>query len=167
MAESGLADALASVVGVEGWLSDDQARRLWRAANVVSAPGRVVEIGSFRGRSTIILRRAAAQGVEVVAIDPQGGGDRGPREIEPNAQRGDADHRAFMSNLERAGAASGVRHVRRISQEALSELDGPIDVLYVDGAHCTGRPARTSSAGALAYGQAAPCWCMTPTTRSA
>ena len=83
VAESGLADALASVVGVEGWLSDDQARRLWRAANVVSAPGRVVEIGSFRGRSTIILRRAAAQGVEVVAIDPQGVGIVGRRRSSP------------------------------------------------------------------------------------
>ena len=44
-------------------------------------PGRIVEIGSFRGRSTIVLRRAAAPGVELVAIDPHGGGDRGPQEI--------------------------------------------------------------------------------------
>jgi hypothetical protein len=133
--ERGLGAALTAAVVVEGWLSDDQARRLWEAATTVRPPGRIVEIGSFRGRSTIVLRLAASEGVEVVAIDPHGGGDRGPQEIDPDAVRGDADHRAFRANLEKAGVAAGVRHVRRRSEEAHGEVQGPIDVLYVDGAH--------------------------------
>ncbi|MBD0282475.1 MAG: class I SAM-dependent methyltransferase [Thermoleophilaceae bacterium] len=127
--------ALAAIDPVEGWLSDCQARRLWEAARRVRAPGRIVEIGSFRGRSTIVLRLAAEQGVEVVAVDPHGGGDRGPREILPDAARGVEDHRAFHSNLERAGVEEGVRHVRRTSHGALDEVAGPVDLLYVDGAH--------------------------------
>ena len=98
-----LESSLEAINGVEGWLSEGQARRLWEAATRVRAPGRIVEIGSFRGRSTIILRGAAEEGVEVVAIDPHGGGDRGPQEISPDAQRGDEDYRAFHANLERAG----------------------------------------------------------------
>lgn len=133
--------ALAAVAGVEGWMSDDQALRLWAAAGIVQAPGRIVEIGSFRGRSTIVLRRAAEPQVEVVAIDPHGGGDRGPQEITPDAIRGDADHRTFHANLAAAGVADGVRHVRRTSDEALAEVEGTIDLLYVDGAHRY-RPAR-------------------------
>jgi len=121
--------------GVEGWLSDGQARRLWEAARRVGGAGRILEIGSFRGRSTIVMRRAAAYGVEVVAVDPHGGGDRGPREIAPDAARGQADFQAFHANLERAGVDGRVRHVRRTSTEALAEVDGPIDLLYVDGAH--------------------------------
>jgi predicted O-methyltransferase YrrM len=136
-----VAAALAAIADVEGWLSEDQARRLWQAAFRLGPPARIVEIGSFRGRSTIVLRRAAEQGVEVVAVDPHGGGDRGPQEISPDATRGEQDHRAFHANLEEAGVAEGVRHVRRMSNEAHAEVNGPIDLLYVDGAHRY-RPAR-------------------------
>jgi predicted O-methyltransferase YrrM len=107
----------------------------------VSAPGRIVEIGSFRGRSTIVLRDAAAPDVEVVAIDPHGGNDRGPREIGADLARGEADHEAFHRNLRAAGVEDGVRHVRRASQDAFGEVAGPHDLLYVDGAHRY-RPAR-------------------------
>jgi predicted O-methyltransferase YrrM len=134
-AEREFDSVLASLEGVEGWLSDDQARRLWDAAGRVHAPGRIVEIGSFRGRSTIVLRRAAAEGVEVVAVDPHGGGDRGPQEITPDSVRGDEDHRVFNANLERAGVGGTIRHVRRMSNDALGEVEAPFDVLYVDGAH--------------------------------
>ena len=103
---------------MEGWLSAGQAERLRDAAARVGAPGRIVEIGSFRGRSTIVLRDAAAPGVEVVAIDPHGGSDRGPREIEADVARGEADHEAFHANLRAAGVDADVRHVRRASQDA-------------------------------------------------
>ena len=107
----------------------------------MGAPGRIVEIGSFRGRSTIVLRDAAAPGVEVVAIDPHRGSDRGPREIEADVARGEADHEAFHANLRAAGVDADVRHVRRASQDALGAVAGPHDLLYVDGAHRY-RPAR-------------------------
>jgi predicted O-methyltransferase YrrM len=127
--------ALRLIDGVEGWLSDDQARALWDAAGAVRAPGRIVEIGSFRGRSMIVLACAAQPGVELVAIDPHGGSDRGPQEIEADAQRGDADHAAFESNLSRAGVRDRVRHVRMFSRDAVAQVDGEIDLLYIDGAH--------------------------------
>jgi predicted O-methyltransferase YrrM len=146
VARPDLPSTLAAVDSVEGWLSEDQARRLWEAARRVPPGGRIVEIGSFRGRSTIVLRRAADPAVEVVAIDPHGGGDRGPREISPDAARGQADHEAFLENLRRAGAEGGVRHVRRMSRDALGEVEGPVDLLYVDGAHRYG-PARADLQG--------------------
>jgi predicted O-methyltransferase YrrM len=128
-------DALAAVANVEGWMTDAQARRLWDAAREVGPGGRIVEIGSFRGRSTIVLAKAADASVELVAIDPHGGGDRGPGEFEPDSVLGDRDFAAFHSNLERAGVERRVRHVRRPSLEALDEVEFPIDLLYIDGAH--------------------------------
>jgi SAM-dependent methyltransferase len=128
-------EALAAVDGVEGWLSEGQARRLWECALAVPPGGRVVEIGSFRGRSAIVLARAGAQ---VIAIDPHAGNDRGPQEIHGSVDEGQADHDAFVANLRRAGVEDAVRHVRLPSQEALGAVEGDIDLLYVDGAHRIG-----------------------------
>jgi predicted O-methyltransferase YrrM len=128
-------EALAAVRDVEGWMTDAQARRLWDAARSVRAGGRILEIGSFRGRSTIVLAMAADPSVEITAVDPHMGGDRGPNEYDPDESLGDADHRTFHANLERAGVADRVRHVRLLSQPALHEVSGELDLLYVDGAH--------------------------------
>lgn len=133
-------DALAAIQEVKGWLSEDQARCLFDCAAAVAAGGSIVEIGSFQGRSTIVLAMAAPAAV-VVAIDPHAGGDRGPREIAADRERGDADQRAFQANLARARVTRSVRHVRMRSAEALPEVNDPIAMLYVDGAHRY-RPAR-------------------------
>ena len=128
--------------GVDGWLTPEQGWRLFDAARTLGPGATVVEIGSFRGRSTIVLAAAAPTDAEVVAIDPHGGGDRGPGEIAPNAAVGDADHAAFTNNLAAAGVAHRVTHVRKLSAHASHDVDGPVDLLFVDGAHRFG-PARS------------------------
>jgi predicted O-methyltransferase YrrM len=132
---TGVDDALARAATVDGWMSDDQGRRLYDAAARCPPGGRIVEIGSFRGRSTIVLAAGAADSVEVVAIDPHAGNDRGPQEIAGFADHAAADRDAFRANLERAGVAERVRHVAAFSSDAHGEVDDPIDVLYIDGAH--------------------------------
>jgi predicted O-methyltransferase YrrM len=139
---SGFDDAWAHARDVEGWLTEAQARRLFAAAVGVAPRGRVVEIGSFRGRSAIVL---AGADVEVVCIDPHAGSDRGPQEIAADADRGTADHEAFHANLARAGVAERVHQVRAFSDAALDLVPGPVDVLFVDGAHRFG-PARADLA---------------------
>ena len=127
--------------GIEGWLKPEQGRRLYDAARSVGPGATIVEIGSFRGRSTIVLAQAAPGDAHIVAIDPHGGGDRGPGEIAPDAARGDADHAAFASNLAAAGLAHRIRHVRKPSSGALEDVSGHVELLFVDGAHRYG-PAR-------------------------
>ena len=126
---------------IEGWLTDDQAKVLSDRARQLTAPDQIVEIGSYRGRSAVVLATAAREGVGIVAIDPHAGNDRGPQQIRGSAEEGERDHEAFVRNLERAGVRARVRHVRLPSQEALSEVDGTAGVVYVDGAHRYG-PAR-------------------------
>jgi hypothetical protein len=126
---------------VQGWMSRDQARRLWDRASMLRAGQRVVEIGSFHGRSMIVLAASAPAGAELVAIDPHGGNDRGPQEIDGYASEAEQDFEQFHANLRRAGVHDRVTHLRSFSSDALGEVRGPIELLYIDGAHRY-RPAR-------------------------
>ena len=87
------AEAEAAVAGVEGWMTPGQARLLWDSALAVKPGGTIVEIGSFRGRSLIILAKSAPPGVEIVSIDPHAGNDRGPQEFEGYQDEASEDQR--------------------------------------------------------------------------
>jgi predicted O-methyltransferase YrrM len=128
-------DILQSVERVDGWMSPDQARALFDAASACRAGDQIVEIGSFRGRSTIVLALAAADGVAIVAIDPHAGNDRGPQEFDGFVEQAAGDFDIFVANLAGAGVADRVRHVRAMSNLAHGQVEGDIAVLYIDGAH--------------------------------
>jgi predicted O-methyltransferase YrrM len=134
--------AWAAVAGVDGWMTHGQGRALYEAAAACPPGGRIVEIGSFQGRSTIVLALAAPDGVEIVAIDPHAGNDRGPQEIDGYREAATDDHAKFEANLTAAGVRDRVSHVRQFSERAHEMVDGEIDVLYIDGAHRYG-PARS------------------------
>jgi predicted O-methyltransferase YrrM len=128
-------DALDAIDGVEGWLTPGQARCLFDAAHQVPPGGRIVEIGSFRGRSTIVLALGAPPGVDIVAIDPHAGNDRGPQELSGFEAEADHDHQVFLGNLEKAGVLDRVTVVRKFSGDAHGDVAGQVDLLWVDGAH--------------------------------
>jgi predicted O-methyltransferase YrrM len=124
-----------SLDGVEGWFSPDQVARVVARAAEVPEAGRIVEIGSFRGRSMIAIARSAREGVEIVAIDPHAGNDRGPQEIDGFEDEAALDHKVFLANLERAGVRDRVTYVRKFSHDAHGDVGGPVDLLHIDGAH--------------------------------
>jgi predicted O-methyltransferase YrrM len=128
-------DIAQAVAAVDGWMTEAQGRRLFAAAARCPPGGRIVEIGSFRGKSTIVLATAAPGGVEVVAIDPHAGNDRGPQELLGFEAEAADDRAAFDANLRAAGVDGRVRHVSSRSEAAHGAVDDPIDVLYIDGAH--------------------------------
>jgi predicted O-methyltransferase YrrM len=126
---------LAAVAPLEGWMTAAQGERLWDVAARTRPGGAIAEIGSYRGKSAIVLASAAPAGVAVTAVDPHAGNDRGPQQIHGEASEGQADHVAFLANLVAAGVADRVQHVRMTSHEAATVVAGPLDVLYIDGAH--------------------------------
>jgi hypothetical protein len=139
-------EAMAAVNGVQGWMTEAQLRRLWGAATAAPDEATVVEIGSFHGRSAIVLALGAGDRARVWAVDPHAGSDRGPGEIRGAFDTGERDKVTFHANLAAAGVADRVEHVRRFSDMAHAEIAGEIDLLHIDGAHRYG-PARDDVAG--------------------
>ncbi len=144
--------ALWQVANVGGSMTDAQARHLWDRAMVLEPGDQIVEIDSFQGRSTTVLALSSRPDVEVTAIDPHAGKDRGPQEIADREAKAEEDHEVFHANLERAGVNDRVRYVRSYSGRALDEVEGDIDLLYIDGAHRY-RPSRD---GISAWGDRVP-----------
>jgi MMP 1-O-methyltransferase len=110
------------LAGIDGWLSDEEAATLYRLARGCTGRGVIVEIGSFKGRSTIALGMGSRAGAEVpiFAIDPH----RGP------------SYDAFLANVGAAGLEDLVTQVRQPSQQALEAIgDNPIELLFIDGNH--------------------------------
>jgi hypothetical protein len=128
-------EVFTSIEQVQGWMTKAQAQRLWSAAARLDSSGRIVEIGSYHGRSAIILASSAVRGVQVFAIDPHGGNDRGPQQLEGEFEDGQRDHETFLRNLAEAGVAPRVQHVRKPSQIATDDIPGLLEVVYIDGAH--------------------------------
>lgn len=133
--ESQFADVWMKVQSWQGWLRPGQAERLWEAARRVPDGGRIVEIGSFHGKSAAILALGCTESVEVCAIDPHAGDDRSPGAWTGSADEGSADNLAFSANLNSVGVGQRIKHIREFSQKAHDMVDGPINLLYVDGAH--------------------------------
>ncbi len=108
------------IASVRGWLTDEEAELLFEAAKACTGRGVIVEIGSWRGKSTICLARGsrAGLGVPVYAVDLHA------KQFE-----------RFKRNLERAAIADLVHPIRARSQEAAHEFQEPVELLFVDGSH--------------------------------
>jgi predicted O-methyltransferase YrrM len=131
-ADPGLRPALDAAEGVEGYTSELELSLLYHLARAATGPGRVVEIGSYLGRSTIVLARAAIDdGREpVVAVDPHTSalGYEEEQEVDTRDQ--------FLDNVRRAGVADHVDLRHMTSVEAAGQWSGePIRLHFVDGWH--------------------------------
>jgi MMP 1-O-methyltransferase len=109
------------IADVPGWLTDEEGEALYELAKRCEGRGAIVEIGSWKGKSTICLglgSRAGA-GVPIFAIDPH------------------TDHRfgEFKTNVERAAIDDLVTPIASFSQPAADHFHEPIELLFVDGSH--------------------------------
>src|SRR5271168_4115391 len=91
---------------VPGYLLENEARFLGVLAAITPAAGAIVEIGSYRGRSTVMLAKVAAHyGFgPVVAIDPH----NSPILLNPDGSDRFSSYEDFCKNIQRAGVAMHV-----------------------------------------------------------
>lgn len=119
---------------VPGFLGENEARFLGLAAASVPASGVIVEIGSFKGKSTVMLANVAAHyGLgPIVSIDPH------THNLSP--KNGDSSglpstYEDFLHSLRQAGVEEHVEVHREYSQQASQNWTRPIRFLWIDGDH--------------------------------
>lgn len=120
---------------LEGLITDDVGKSLTYWAAKVKPGYAIVEIGSYRGKSTAFLATAAREGVAIYAVDPWETRPIGewcrwcPSYKQPRIAE-------FLFALEQAGVRERVTPLMGLSTKIAESYDGPeIGLLFIDGDH--------------------------------
>jgi predicted O-methyltransferase YrrM len=123
---------------IEGWLADEEADLLIaaaaRAVSGSQAPAVIVEVGSYCGRSTVVLgsvlQSLGLVDAKVYAIDPHDGRvgalDQGIQQVAPSLDK-------FQHSIAAAGLNGLVETIRNHSFQV--PWDKSINFLFIDGLH--------------------------------
>lgn len=118
---------------IEGFLGKHEGRYLYHLARQAAPLGAIVEIGSFKGKSTVWLANGSlsVNGHPVYAIDPHLGGE----EYRGHGIDDRQTEKIMKQNLQRAGVEQKVIPVVKSSMAALEGWDRPVGFLWIDGDH--------------------------------
>jgi predicted O-methyltransferase YrrM len=127
----GVCRDLIRAIAADGMTHPDECLLLMRLASQVRE-GAIVEIGSYRGRSTLALAFGSSRGAAatVYAIEPHAhftgvlGGRYGPD-----------DREIFERNVARSGLSPLIRLISETSRSAAKKWNSEIGLLWIDGDH--------------------------------
>lgn len=117
---------------VDGWLEDCEGELLFELAKGCEGRGAIVEVGSWKGKSTLWLAKGSMSGnrVKVLAIDPHTGSE------EHHKAFGKVwTFDAFNETIASAGLQSVVFPLVKTSRDAAVDFEEPVELIFIDGAH--------------------------------
>ena len=114
---------------IDGFLSDREGMALYDLAKKGHRNGSVVEIGSWKGKSTIWIAKAVSENVPFYAIDPHIGSS------EHQTDGPIWTFEEFKQNIARAGVQNKITPFVQTSEEARMSINEPLGFLFIDGAH--------------------------------
>ncbi len=129
-------EMLAAMRSVPGWLSDEVALLLYRLAHSGPHGLNIVEIGSWKGKSTVALAHALRDTAQkgprrVLAVDPHTGSQE-HRSSESSALN---TYPEFLAQLTRLFVQHWVEPYVMSSIRAAQQVAGPIGGIFIDGSH--------------------------------
>lgn len=130
-------------LNIEGYLTDPEGETLYKLARHCKGNGAIVEIGSWKGKSTVWI----ASGLKsrknsdvpfnnpsyynkVYAIDPH----EGLMKINEKYQE-DSTFHEFINNIKSTNLDDIVVPIVKTSEEASKEFNQPIEFIFIDGLH--------------------------------
>jgi predicted O-methyltransferase YrrM len=117
---------------VEGWLELSEGELLYDLAKGCRGTGAIVEIGSWKGKSTVWIAQGSKKGsrTKVFAVDPHVGSP------EHQAAEGSVwTLREFEENMRKTGCSDIVEPIVKTSEAAAPGINMPVEFVFVDGAH--------------------------------
>lgn len=120
------------IAEVDGWLSVREGKLLYSLAKNCKGKGVIVEIGSWKGKSTVCLAKGSEEGnkLKVYAIDPHTGS------LEHNSSKGRVwTFDEFSKNIRGSKIKKRVVPIVKTSNEASKNFNKPIEFIFIDGAH--------------------------------
>jgi MMP 1-O-methyltransferase len=120
---------------IPGFLTENEARFLGMVVACTPGTGAIVEIGSFKGKSTVMLAKVAQHyGLgSIAAIDPHNFNNE---ELHKHRDvPGASTYDDFLSNIRLAGVSASVEPYRAFSVDVAATWGAPIRFLWIDGDH--------------------------------
>lgn len=132
--------AIQGYLGIDGWLTVDEAVTLYDLAREVPTEGHAVEIGSWQGKSAVVLGKglAASPGSRLHCVDPFNADGCPPSLPLFAASRAGMDcslREGFERNLRRHGVHERIEVWQGYSQDVAARFPHTIDLLFIDGNH--------------------------------
>lgn len=120
------------LTSVDGWLNPKEALRLYKMASECKGRGAIVEIGSWKGKSTILLARGslASSKTKVHAIDPHTGSPEHSRQFGVVWTFDE-----FRRNIRAAGVDDMVVPHVEFSTAMARKFNEPVELIFIDGLH--------------------------------
>ena len=120
------------VYNVEGYLTLPEGELLYNLAKYCQKKGVIVEIGSWKGKSTIWLGKGSKEGksIEIYAIDPHEGLMKVKEKYQENSTLNE-----FKKNIRTAKVDDIIIPIIKTSEEAATSFDKPIGLIFIDGLH--------------------------------
>lgn len=119
---------------IEGWLSDKEAIGLYLIARKLSKNSIIVEIGSWKGKSTFCIDKGLKKGT-IYAIDPfNAEGESGSKEIYEANKGTQPLINQFQDNIKLANSNNKIEILKGYSNQ-FADYFKEIDFLFIDGDH--------------------------------
>ena len=118
--------------GVEGWLSHKEGELLYNLAKNCTGRGCIVEIGSWKGKSTIWLGKGSKRGssIKIHAVDPH----IGFPDVEETYGK-IWTFEEFKTNINASGVDDVIVPVVKTSEDAARDFHDPVELIFIDGVH--------------------------------
>jgi len=117
---------------IDGWLTDREGELLYNLAKNCIGKGVIVEIGSWKGKSTIWLGKGSKSGnkIKIYAIDPHTGSSKLKK------MYGKVNtFEEFEKNVKNANVSDIVVPIKKTSKETAENFNEPVELIFIDGAH--------------------------------
>ena len=120
---------------IDGWLSNDEASGLYLLSNLLEQHCKVIEIGSWKGKSTYCLAKGLPKGGKLIAIDPfDGSGELESSAIYQEEQGDTPLFYQFSDNMTKLGVMEKIQPLKGYSHQFINQFSD-INLLFIDGNH--------------------------------